>query len=245
MTISIFATGTPAFANNANATASLGGTTVINDIAAAWGVTSSAGTGRTVATPAGYTLDKSDTSVDISMYEWHKVAGAAEGNPVLVPAGMAAGDEVGAVGMIYRGVDPANVVHVSSSQGTASAGSGTPINVPALTVTNANCLIVLYLAWAANASAFGTYNPNADGAWSTMVPFVMNSTGTRNLSIQVFYRIQTSAANISASSVSITTAQTGTGRAHIVAYNNFVTATPQPIVPGAKQTFITETIWQF
>lgn len=247
MTASVFVSGTPSLVNNANATAALGGTTLANDVAVAWAPACTATTGHTIGTPSGYTPDKSDTSAGVMTYEFHKVAGAGESNPVMVPSGFVANDICGAAGAILRGIDTTNVVHVSGSSATPAANSSTtPIVTPALTVTNPGCLIIMFVLWGGPGSAFGNYNPNADGNWTTLSAFTVLTTASVSLAVQAYYRIQTTAANISASTITLTGGGNFLGRSHIIAYNAAAAPLPpQPIVPGAKQTFVTETIIQF
>jgi hypothetical protein len=203
MTISIFSTGTAAFANNASATAALGGTSVANDVAVVYGLIRST-VNVTLATPSGYTQDVlSGSSSPFPNYAYHDVVGAGASNPSLVPTGTSAGDVVAALGMLLRGVDPVTPVHNDAGQSTLSANSSTtPIGTPALTVTNNNCLILAMVAYAGNASSFGAFNPNADGNWTTTIAFVAQ-TFTQSLCVQVFSRLQTTAANISSSTVTI------------------------------------------
>lgn len=207
MSISIFGTPGAAFANNASVNAPLGGTTVANDIAIAYGAFS-AGVSVSIATPSGYTQDAVSGNGSASpTYAYHKTAGAGESNPSMVPTGGSAGNPVGAIGLILRGVNT-SISPVLAGQTTSTASNSTPISTPALTVANNNSLVLALVAYTGPATSFGSYNPNGAGAWSSALAFTVQ-TYTTSLSFQLFYLLQTTATNITASTVSIAGSASG------------------------------------
>lgn len=219
MAISIVSNGSVAFANYAAVTAALGGTTIANDIAVAYGAMSSASFGRSITTPSGYTVGDGQTNSACVSNVYYKTAGAGESNPSLSPAGGASGDEVGGVGLILRGVNTSSIIHAHDQDGDDASPANGSVPTPGLTITNNNCLVMLFVmrGGAFASTTFGTFNPNGDGAWTQLVAGSVSA--TINLQMAIYYKLQTTAANVNAGSIPFTGAATAQARSAMVAFN--------------------------
>lgn len=189
-------------ANNANATASLGGTTASGDLAVVW-YGCDAASSCTVTTPiSGYTNITSRTGGAEKIYIDYKAAGASESDPTITRTGGSANDVIFGAGIILRGANTTTPVHASTT--SAPTASGASIATPALTITEDNTYVCLAFVWNANsaATAFGAYNPNGTGAWTRYT--VRFATGTVYSNQALWCSLQTTATNISASSISLT-----------------------------------------
>lgn len=208
--ISIVATGTVAEANAASISPAYGATPQSNDVGLAFGFLRAATSGRTL-TCSGYTIvDSFGASSQQPMYAFAKLLSAAEGAPTIVPVGSAAGEVLQGVTLLLRNTETsiASLIHgTPQHKTTTGASSSTPIVTPALTVTQDDCLIILAVSYQLDCTALGNYNPNADGNWTQQV-FAATATGN-NQAIAIYTRLQTTAANILASTIAITGQATG------------------------------------
>lgn len=210
--ISVVAVGTVAEANAANISPAYGATPQSNDVGLAFGFLRAATAGRTLTCSGYTTADSFGASSQQPMYAFAKLLSAAEGSPTIIPVGSAAGEVLQGVTLLLRNTETsiASLVHGTPQHKTttgANSSTPTPIVTPALTVTQDNCLIILAVSYQLDCSTLGNYNPNADGNWTQQV-FAATVTGN-NQSIAIYTRLQTTAANISASTIAITGQSTG------------------------------------
>jgi hypothetical protein len=197
------ATGSVAENDAAAVTPAYGATPQADDVGLVMGFLRAHQSGRSL-TCSGYTLiDSFGFNGQEPLGIFGKVLTAAEGPPTLVPVGAAAGDVLQALTILLRSAElPISaLLHVAGHKSTTGANNSTPILTPAITVTQDNCLIVLMVIYQADCTSMGAYNPNGDGAW-TQRAFQSTITGN-NQSIAVYTRLQTTAANIAASTITI------------------------------------------
>lgn len=232
---------TPNNANNTNTTAPLGGTTQANDLAVTF-TGCNAASSCTLTTPAsGYTNADSRTGGSQKAYLDYKVAGASESDPTVTRATGSAADQFFGAGLILRGVDTSTPIHATATAAPAQS-SGT-LATPALTITADNSYVCMYLVLASggtNVTAFGNFNPNGTGNW-TALPTLFYNTSVR-VAIGGWCTTQTTATNISTSTISVTGGTNGNvGRFIIVAFKAAATA-PTFSVSPAIGTRTTSTI---
>lgn len=208
--ISIVATGTVAEANAVSISPAYGASPQSNDVGLAFGFLRAATAGRTLTCSGYTTADSFGASSQQPMYAFAKLLSAAEGSPTIVPVGSAAGEVLQGVTLLLRNTETviASLVHgTPQHKTTTGANSSTAIATPALTVTQDDCLIIVAVSYQLDCSALGNYNPNADGNWTQQV-FAATVTGN-NQTIAIYTRLQTTAANIAASTIAITGQSTG------------------------------------
>lgn len=207
MALTYVGNGTTVEADNATVTPDFGSTAQASDIALAFGAIRTGTTGRTLSASGYSTIASYGGSGQQPMYLFGKVAAASEAAPSVVPAGGAAGDVVQAVGILLRGAmtNLASIVHSSATSSNSSSAS-TPINTPALTITEDNCLVLVLVTYQLDATSFGAFDPAA-GTWEQKV-FTSTTTGG-NQAIAVYVSEQTTAASLSASTISISGQATG------------------------------------
>lgn len=206
--ISIVSVGTVSEANNASVSPAYGATPQAGDVGIVYGALRAATAGRTLACSGYSTLDSFGASSQQPMYVFGKTLAAAEGSPTVTPSGSASGEVLQAVTMLLRNTaSAATILHNQSHKTTTGANSSTPIQTAALTVTEDDCLIVALVSYQLDCSALGNFNPLADGNW-TQQRFASTTTGN-NQAIAVYTRLQTTATNIPASTITITGQATG------------------------------------
>lgn len=216
--ISIAAIGSVAEANASSISPAYGATPQSNDVGLALGFLRAATAGRTLTCSGYTTVDSFGASSQQPMYAFAKLLSAAEGSPTIVPVGSAAGEVLQGVTLLLRNTEIVigSLLHNAQHKTTTGANSSTPIVTPALAVTQDDCLIILAVSYQLDCTSFGSYNPNADGNWTQQV-FASTPTGN-NQAIAIYTRLQTTATNIAASTITITGQATGvTARTTIIA----------------------------
>lgn len=206
--IQLVAVGTVAEANNASISPSYGAPPQANDVGLVFGFLRTGGSGRTLS--CSYTtVDSFGASSQQPMYVFAKLLSAAEGSPTVVPVGTTSGNVVQGCTLLLRNTESsmASLLHNAQHKTTTGANSSTPIQTPAIQVTQDDCLIVLAVSFQLDCTALGNYNPNGDGNW-TQQAFQTTTTGD-NQAIALYTRLQTTAANIAASTIAITGQSTG------------------------------------
>lgn len=206
--ISIVAVGTVSEADNASVSPAYGVTPQANDVGIVYGALRTAASGRTLACSGYSTLDSFGASSQQPMYVFAKTLAASEGAPTVTPSGGVAGNVLQALTLLLRNTaSAATILHNQSHKTTTGANSSTPIQTAELTVTEDDCLIVALVSYQLDCSALGNFNPLGDGNW-TQQRFASTTTGS-NQAIAVYTRLQTTATNIPASTISISGQATG------------------------------------
>lgn len=217
MTISYVSTGTVVEADNAAVNPAYGSTSLANDVALIIGAMQTGSTGRSLAISGTYSqLDARGVSGQQPLYLWAKVAGAGETAPTVTPSGGAAGNVVQSYGILLRGAmtDMNNIVHNVAHTASLGVDNDTPIDTPALTITQDNCMLFLYLSCQGTISSLDDYDPGP-GVWTPQV-YAATATGN-NQTVALYSCLQTTAANIPVSSITANGGASGTARAVLVA----------------------------
>lgn len=206
--IEIVAVGTVAEANNASVSPAYGATPAASDVGIVFGALRAATAGRTLACSGYSTLDSFGASSQQPMYVFGKTLAASEGAGTVTPSGSASGEVLQAVTLLLRNTAAAStILHNQGHKTTTGANNSVPIVTPALTVTQNDCLIVLLVSYQLDCTSFGNFNPLADGNW-TQQRFASTTTGN-NQAIAVYTRLQSTATNIPASTITISGQSTG------------------------------------
>lgn len=215
--ISVVATGTVVVADNASVTPAYGATPALGDIGLIVSTIRAAGGGPSLAI-SGYTqIAVFGAGSQSPLYFHAKSLTAAEGNPTVVPTGGSSGQTVQAVALLLRNTEPsvAAILHTAQNKSTTGASSSTPIVTPAATITQDDCLLIMATTYQDNATDFGAYNPGGGGAW-TRDAFSATTTGN-DQTLSVWTKLQTTATNIPASTVTITGGSAVLARTSLIA----------------------------
>lgn len=205
--------GTPAnplVVNNTSTTAPLGGTTATGDLNLAW-YGCFAASSCTLTNPlSGYTLITSQVSGAAKLYLDRKASGTADSDPAVTRSTGAAGDMFYGGGLILRGADLTTPVHASTQSATTVSALNGTFATPALTVTNNNTMVCLLVSIYStnNLTAFGNYNPNGAGNWTVYGTTLDNSQSIK-VSTRSWCLLETTATNISTSTISVTGSNAG------------------------------------
>lgn len=187
MSITFVGAGAAATANNAPVAPALHASTAAGDLVLV--LASIRGTSATVTTPAGWTRIGGTENVAV----FGKIAAASEPAPTVAFAGGAAGDDTIGQAATFRGMEPYAGSVAFNIQTNASAAN---VAYPALTVSYDNhCVIV------------GGWKQDDSTGWAPVASYTeigeSNPTAGNDASMAWDYRIETTAASLSAGSFTV------------------------------------------
>lgn len=216
MTITFIGAGTAATGNNASVAPTFHASTAVGDLVLIQASIRSSGTGD-VNVPTGW------TSLVYSGH--HRIMGrfieAGDVAPTVTFSAGSAGDDTIAQTATFRGVSRETLTAVAASNGQLN-GSAANIAYPALTVP-ADRHVVILCAWKQDdASAYST------PAGFTSITLTSTTTGN-DASQAWYYQIQTTAANISSGSITVT------GGAAAISRGVLLALKPAPVVTVDEQ----------
>ncbi len=130
------------------------------------------------AVPAGWSLNQCQTNGTLSQAIYYKLAGAVE--PASYTWGFNATYRAGASLSVFRGVDPAAPIMVSS----AANGSSTSLIAPSVTTTADNAMLVAFFSSAASAGS-----PFSQPAGMTEIVDLSDGAGPNGISFSADYEL--------------------------------------------------------
>lgn len=218
--IALKSTGTPTFVTNGTTTADLGSTpTAVGDVTIVFaGLAFDEASGPTSATPASFTSLAANTLTNGHIRISAAASGTADADvSVSLSSGTASSNHM-AVGLVLSGAQTTigSLVHASAT--VATTGATTSINTPALTISNPNTYVCLFLVDAIATTSHGDYNPNGSGNWGQVVP-LGRDTDNQSIAVSAYCELQTTATNITASAITVQNAGTRNARATIISFN--------------------------
>jgi hypothetical protein len=208
--IEYIATGSVVEANYAPVTVAYGATPQAGDLGLIFAFIQTGSAGKTLACNNGFTLlDSFGASSQQPMYVFGKILSAAETGAIITPSGGASGNVVQAFTVLLRNTAGpiSSVVHSFAHKSTTGASQTNAILTPALTMTQDDCIAFLAVSFQLDSTGMGTFNPGGAGAW-TQRKHQSTTTGN-NQSIALYSSLQTTAANIAASTLAVTGQATG------------------------------------